>query len=176
MEIIIICIVWLISPIPLLILWLRSGAKSKKQNAFLQQLLDQHRILPEELKQAGIKLPRPKTPQIPQQAAQPILPPAAQSEPSALQPVNTSDSLAAAAARAAQIAEAELSGTSVPAAAQIGDIVVPDAVIAEAEPSGEIIAPPAAESVPEPSGEIIAPETEKSPAAETAAPVPPQTY
>lgn len=174
MEIIIICIVWLISPIPLLILWLRSGAKSKKQNAFLQQLLDQHRILPEELKQAGIKLPRPKTPQIPQQAAQPVLPPAAQSEPSALQPANTSDSLAAAAARAAQIAEAELSGTSVPAAAQIGDIVVPDAVIAEAEPFGEIIAPPAAESVPEPSGEIIAPETEKSPAAETAAPVPPQ--
>lgn len=173
MEFVVICIIWLISPIPLLLLWMRSDAKSKRQKVFLQQLLDQQRILPEELQQAGIKLPPKKAPQIPQQAAQP-LPPALPSEPSVIQPANTADSLTAAAARAAEIAEAELSGTTAAASAQIGDIVVSDTAAAETELSGEVFAPPAAASVPEPSVADTAPETEQSPAAETAAPVPPQ--
>ena len=60
MEILVVLAIWFISPIPLLILWLVNRKKVKRQNALLQQLLEQQRILPDELTQAGISLPAPK--------------------------------------------------------------------------------------------------------------------
>lgn len=81
MNVLFICVIaWLISPIPLLILWLVTRKRAKKQEKLLRQLIRQQRIEPIELKQAGLyKLIPPQNPQtfniVPPQTQQPAAAP-----------------------------------------------------------------------------------------------------
>ncbi|MBR4200712.1 MAG: hypothetical protein IKQ91_05490 [Oscillospiraceae bacterium] len=107
-------IVWLISPIPLTVLYIIARKKKKKQEEMLLHLFMQQRMTAEELTLAGVKLPNAAAavPQMqPQQTA--VLPSPAPFLPmpeSAAPPADPEQTLADAAARAARIAEAELTG------------------------------------------------------------------
>ena len=169
MELIIIGVIWVIAPIPLTILWLMNRNKAQKQKKLLQQLLEQHRILPDELTQAGLQIPAQKPPalpegtvSLPQPAAPPLLQPGI---PPLIQAVPPEDALSAAAARAAQIAEAEITGAQPAAmtppesaAEQLGEIIVPQTDASNQ--TGEIILPQA--DAPNQTGEIILPQADAS--------------
>ena len=127
MEFYFIIIAWLISPIPLLILLNRTKKIKEKQQKLLQYLLNQGRIRPEELQQAGLQeysapqnapnntvmpphsLPADATQQIPVSADVPLLPPSEASGTVPAKPIDltaAADTLTAPAVPSAQTAEA----------------------------------------------------------------------
>ena len=171
MEILIaVVLIWLASPFVLLFLWLAARGKAKRQQQYLEELYSQHRILPEELAQLGIPVPQQMPPAFdvpadPAAAQNPQIPQGGLLPPQVGVPVQQSSagSLADAAARAAKIAEAELSG----------ETVTPEILAAEIA-AGHVNAPqPEQIAVPE---SAAAPADEILPAApESELPASPQT-
>ncbi len=119
MEILIVgIIIWLALPVPLFIMWIIAHGREMRQREYLKELYLQHRILPEELIRRGI--PLPKQVQMPPPVSVPVDPAAPQIAQSGFLPpqqetvqTDPAQSLADAAARAAKIADAALSGETV---------------------------------------------------------------
>lgn len=93
-------IAWLIAPIPLTVLWLRTNQKKKRREEMLLHLFMQNRITAEELLLADVKLPPAPQPAVPMQQAAPLPPPAA----------DPAQRLTDAAEKAARAAEEALEG------------------------------------------------------------------
>lgn len=167
MEMIILTLIaWLIAPVPLGILYARAEKKKKQREQMLTHLFMQGRLSPDELRLAGMELPRAAQPsavqvpvQSPVQLTQTITPPAGPAP-------DPETALAAAAERAAQIAEAELSGEPIsvpePAAEKAVTSAVSDAAETPAQPETVLTEEPAAETA---APDETAPEAE-APAAE----------
>ena len=172
MELILIVLLfWLIAPIPLLILWLVARKKNQKLRQLVQRLYLQQGVSPDELRQAGVQLPAPDVQQAVLPPPSAVLPPMIGTVPQPAAPV-TDGLLNDAAARAAKIAEAEITGTSVSAESIAWEIAaerqariesaeaIPEsaadsvqAVSEETAETAEAIPEPAADSVQAVSGE-----------------------
>ncbi len=96
-----IAVAWLTAPLWLLCMYLSERSKRKRKDNLIERMYYQQRISAQELIDAGVNLPQQSPPR-PAEAAQPI--------PAAPLQRNFTQSLADAQSRAAQAAEAEISG------------------------------------------------------------------
>lgn len=128
MELIIfVIIVWLISPVALLVLWALERRKKQRMKDVLLYLHSQKKITDADLRAAGL------LPQYPAAGTyEPVPPPAVQLP-------RSENDMEAAAARAAAIAEAELSGKPIPEPEPALPPAVPQQAVAELLPQTHVI-------------------------------------